>query len=131
MVEAQLVAPCRLPEINLLNRAPVRHNRTCENHCGKGEKKAYGQCERNACGGGHRCTPSIRQWTKTDITLCLRVKCEGPHTCRSRCRGAFGSFARGRVSGSLSARCRRSKAERACSSRRRPARRACQRGRPR
>src|SRR5215470_15174403 len=80
MVEAQLVAPGRHPEIILLNRALVRHTRTCENHCGKGEKKAYGQCERNACGGGHRCTPSIRQWTKTNLTLCLKVRCEGPHT---------------------------------------------------
>src|ERR1051326_4532323 len=79
MLEAQLVAPCRHPEIGLLNRALVRHNPTCENRSGKGEK-AYGQCERNACGFGHRCTPSIRQLTKTDIRLCLRVKCEGPHT---------------------------------------------------
>src|ERR1044071_10522903 len=80
MVEAQLVAPRHHPEINLLNRAPVRHNRTCENHSVKGENKAYGQCERNACGGGHGCPPSIRQWTKTNLTLCLRVRCEGPHT---------------------------------------------------
>src|SRR5262249_10258855 len=53
---------------------------TYENHSVKGEKKAYGQCGRNACGGAHRCTPSIRQWTKTDITLCLRMKSEEPHT---------------------------------------------------
>src|SRR5215831_11520550 len=80
MLETHLVAPRRQPEISLLNRALVRHTRACENHRGKGEKKAYGQCERNACGGGHRCTPSIRQWTKTNLTLCLRVKCEGPYT---------------------------------------------------
>ena len=76
MVEAQLVAPCHQPEINLLS---VRHIRPCENHSVKGEKKAYG-CERSACGGGHRCTPSIRQWTKTKLTPCLRMRCEGPHT---------------------------------------------------
>src|SRR5262249_16177346 len=80
LVEAQLVAPGRRPEIHLLNRAPVRHDRTCDNHSGKGVKKAYGEWERNACGGGHRCTPGIRQWTKTKLTLCLRVSCEGPHT---------------------------------------------------
>src|SRR5262249_11192128 len=80
MVEAQLVAPRRHPEINFLNRAPVRHSRICENHSVKGEKKAYGQSERNASGGGHWCTPSIRQWTRTNLTLCLRVRCDGPHT---------------------------------------------------
>ena len=53
LVEAQLVAPRSLPEISLLNRGLLRHTRTCENHSVKGEKKAYGQCERNACGSGH------------------------------------------------------------------------------
>src|SRR5215470_3652131 len=81
MVEAQLVAPGRHPEIILLNRAPVRHIRPCENHSVKGEKKAYGQCERNACGGAHRRTPIVFvSGTKTNLTLCLSVRCEGPHT---------------------------------------------------
>src|SRR5262249_38377357 len=53
MVEAHLVAPRRQPEISLLNRAHGGHTRACKNHCEKGEKKACGQCERNACSIGH------------------------------------------------------------------------------